>query len=145
MASSVIFFENWRKVSKSSTCTIAAFLLSASFFSAARFYKTPTTSDQSSHSRSRKETYLLGTQHLFKGLLRIIQEHFLHNLSISLHIQFTQRLYTIVNPLIRVFVNLNRDKFRLTNSDDGSHNQHGFGFKRIGSGGIFWKIDKAED
>jgi hypothetical protein len=34
MASSADCFENWRNVSRSSTCTITAFVLSASFRSA---------------------------------------------------------------------------------------------------------------
>ena len=71
--SSAAFFENWRKVSKSSTWTIAALACSDSFFSAAFFCK-PRGENRDVNALEPEITNLLSGNHLGIGCFGVVQE-----------------------------------------------------------------------
>jgi len=119
MASSADFFENCRKVSRSSTCTITAFALSASFRSAAFAYLESINND---HSYKRlKKSDLLSTKHLGVRSLGVLQENFMNG---GCCLQLAECLYAVEDTLMRVLVDRYRDELGLSYADDGGHNQH---------------------
>jgi hypothetical protein len=97
---------------------VTVFVVSASFFSAARFlsnYQTKSTSSK------QNKTNLLSTQHLGESFLRILQKHFMNG---RLCFQFAQSLDAVHDTFIGILVNLCRDKLGLTNSNDRGHYKH---------------------
>ena len=124
MASSAVFLENWRKVNRSSTWTSTAFVVSDSFFSAARFYHE--FPSRFCHKERVEVTDLLSTQHLRIRSLGVLQECFVNS---RLRLEFAESLNAGHDTFVGVLVNLDRDKLGLTNADDRGHDQHGLAAK----------------
>ena len=117
MALLAIFLENCQNNSRSSTWTMTSFYVSASFFSAALFYRGIKSEVSSLRNNAHN---LLCSQHFHECGLHIIQEDFRK----GIHLQFTECLYAIHYALIWIFVYWDSNKFGLSNPYYWGHDEH---------------------